>query len=199
MTRVLLAFVLVAAPALASAQTEGRIGLGLSTTVNVTTDGEVGTGVGVGVLVRLNPRAGWGASGAFNWLDADMSNPAGTPGEFARLRIRPLMAGVSYNVVTGRLLTSFSVVGGPSFNSARFDERFPGSALAAIDVSNSVALRPGIGLTYSLRPRVALVGFGGYMLNRPDIRYRDSSGTEFRNQWRADAVVLSIGAVYSLF
>jgi len=199
MTVLLLALAIVAAPAVSFAQTEGRVGIGASTTVNATTDDGVGTGVGFGLLVRLNPRAGWGAAGAFNWLEADVSNPAGTPGEFARLRIRPLMGGVSYNVVTGRVLTSFSVVGGPSFNGVRFDGRFPRTAAATIDASNSVAVRPGIGVTYTLRPRVALVGFGGYIINRPDIVYRDSAGTEFRRQWHADAVVLSIGAVYSIF
>jgi hypothetical protein len=62
-----------------------------------------------------------------------------------------------------------------------------------------VAVRPGVGITYTLRPRVALVGFGGYIINRPDVVYRDSTGGEFRDQWHADAVVLSIGAVYSIF
>jgi hypothetical protein len=46
---------------------------------------------------------------------------------------------------------------------------------------------------------VAIVGFGGYVVNRPDIMYRDASGQEFRNRWKADAAVLSVGAVYSLF
>lgn len=200
MKQVILAIVLVGILATpAPAQTEGRFGVGISTTINVTTDGDVGTGIGGGLLVRLNPKPGWGASGAFNWLRADLSNPTGAEGDFARIRIRPLMAGVSYNVVRGRMLTSFSVVAGPSFNSARFDERFVRSSAAAIDADASFAVRPGIGLTYTLRPRVAIVGFGGYLLNRPEIVYRDDSGTEFRDEWHADAVVLSIGAVYSIF
>jgi hypothetical protein len=29
--------------------------------------------------------------------------------------------------------------------------------------------------------------------------YRDRFGGEFRDEWKADAVVLSVGAVYSLF
>ncbi len=184
----------------ALAQTKGRVGVGVSTTINVTPDDGVGTGKGVGVLLRLNPKAGWGPAGAFNWFEADLSNPAAASGDdFATLRIRPLMGGVSYNVVNGPLLTSFSIVGGPSFNRARFQDGFVRSSVAAIDADNSLAIRPGVGVTYTLRPRVALVGFGGYMINRPGIVYRDSAGTEFRDQWKADAVVLSVGVVYSLF
>jgi hypothetical protein len=184
----------------AVAQTKGRIGVGVSTTFNATTDGDVATGKGVGLLLRLNPKPGWGPAGAFNWFEADLSNPDPAGGDdFARLRIRPLMGGVSYNVVRGPLLTSFSIVGGPSFNRARFADGFVRSSVASIDADNSIAIRPGVGVTYTLRPRVAVVGFGGYLINRPEIVYRDSAGTEFRDQWKADAVVLSVGVVYSIF
>ncbi len=198
-TYVVLAIALVVVPAVARAQTEGRVGVGVSTTINVTPDGDVGTGKGFGLLIRLNPKAGWGAAGAFNWIEAELRDPAGTSDDFARLRTRPLMGGISYNVVQGSVLTSFSLVGGPSFNGVRFDERFARSSIAAIDTDTSFAVRPGVGVTVTLRPRVAIVGFGGYLVNRPGIRYRDSAGTEFRDRWRADAVVFSIGAVYSFF
>ena len=190
---------LVGVGSTALAQTEGRVGVGVSSTVNMTTDGDVGTGAGVGLLVRLTPKAGWGPAGAFNWFKVDLSDPSGNQGDFARLRVRPLMGGVSYNVVRGRLLTSLSIVGGPSFNSARFDDEFVHSGLASIDADNSVAIRPGVGITYTLRPRVAMVGFGGYLINRPTIAYTDSSGREFHDQWKADSIVLSVGVVYSVF
>ena len=54
-------------------------------------------------------------------------------------------------------------------------------------------------VTWTVRPRVAIVGFGGYLLNRPDVLYRSAAGVEFRDRWKADSVVLSVGAVYSLF
>jgi hypothetical protein len=180
------------------AQTEGRVSVGASVTANITTDDEVGTAVSVGPLVRLNPRRGWGPAGAFNWYRADLLNPAGGDEPFARLRIRPLMGGVSYTVGSDEVLTSFSVVAGPSFNRAEFDDDFtPGSAI--IDAENSFAVRPGVSVTWTVRPRVAIVGFGGYLINRPDVLYRNAAGVEFRNRWKADSVVLSVGAVYSLF
>ena len=191
--------VIVTSSPSAFAQTEGRIAVGGAFAINATTDDEVGTWKGVGFLVRLNPRRGWGPAGAFNWFRADLADPSGAPGDFARIRIRPLMGGVSYTVGRGSLLTSFSIVGGPSFNSVRFDEDYSRTGAAAIDADTSLAIRPGVGLTYTVRPRVALVGFGGFLVNRPGIVYRDSAGNEFRDRWKADGVVLSVGAVYSFF
>ena len=37
------------------------------------------------------------------------------------------------------------------------------------------------------------------MFNRPGVIYRDSSGQEFRDRWKADAIIFSAGVVYSLF
>jgi hypothetical protein len=197
-TAILAAAALACAVLPAHAQTEGWVSVGASATFVRPSDTDVEPTVGVGPLVRLNPRKGWGLAGALNWFRANLENPSGAGGAFARLRVRPLMAGVAYTIQNGPFMTSLSVVAGPSFNHVKFDDDFP-SAGASIDVENSVAVRPGVGLTWTVAPRVAIVGFGGYMLNRPDMTYRDSAGVELRNRWRADSVVLSAGAVYSLF
>ena len=187
--------------AAASAQTEGRVGVGASVTYVQPSSGEVGSVIGYGPLVRLNPRRGWGPAGAFNWFRADLQNPSGDTGDFARMRIRPLMAGIAYTIGSDRVLTSFSVVAGPSFNSLDFEDEFldrvpPG---ASIDIENSFAFRPGMNITFTVAPRAAVVGFAGYLVNQPDILYTDPGGTEFRNRWKADSVVLSVGMVYSIF
>jgi hypothetical protein len=189
--------VAVATPAFA--QTEGRISAGASVTFNATTDDEVDNSIGVGFLVRLNPKEGWGPAGAFNWYRAPLRTQSAPDADFANLRIRPLMGGIAYTIANGALLTSFSVVAGPSFNGARFDDDFVRPGGASIDADNSFAFRPGVGVTYTLRPRVALIGFGGYMINRPGVVYRDGAGNETRGRWQGDSVVLSVGAVYSLF
>jgi hypothetical protein len=149
--------------------------------------------------VRLNPHKGWGPAGAFNWFRADLQNPAGGDDDFARVRVRPLMGGVSYTVGSGTVLTSFSIVTGPSFNKAQFRGAFVAAAGESIHADTSWALRPGVGATWTVAPRVAIIGFGGYLINRPDIVYRNRFGQEFSDRWTADAVVLSVGAVYSLF
>lgn len=191
--------VFTASETLASAQTQGRISVGVSVTMNNTTDDDVASVTAVGPLVRLNPRKGLGAAGAFNWFEADLHEPGGASGDFARLRVRPLMGGVSYTVGSGATLVSFSIVGGPSFNRARFDRLYiPGSS-ESIEAGNSFAIRPGVGVTQTLARRVALVGFGGYLINRPDVVYRDRTGQETRDHWKADSLVVSVGIVYSVF
>jgi len=198
-----LALLLVSTASSAAAQTEGRVSVGGSITFVKPTDNDVNSVVGGGPLVRLNPRKGWGIAGALNWFRADLDNPNGDSGDFARLRIRPLMAGVSYTVGEQPMLVSFSIVAGPSFNKFTFRDDFvnalPSGLRPTADVETSFAIRPGVSLTYSVARRVGLVGFGGYMINRPDTVYRDIAGQEYRNRWKADALVLSVGAVYSLF
>jgi hypothetical protein len=188
----------------AAAQTEGRVSVGASVTWVNPTDSEVRPLVGWGPLVRLNPKKGWGIAGGLSWFLANIDNPTGGDGDFIKLRVRPLMAGVAYTVGEQPVLVSFSIVAGPSFNKLEFDDSFlrslpPGSVQPELDANTSLAVRPGVGLTWTVAARVAVVGFGGYAINRPDVFYRSPSGQEFRNRWKADAILLSVGLVYSLF
>ncbi len=186
----------------AAAQTKGRISVGGTVTFVQPTDSEVGSLVGFGGLVRLNPKKGWGIAGGLGWFRADIDNPS-TGDPFAKLRVRPLMGGVSYTVGEQPVLVSFSIVAGPSFNDLDFDDDFlntlPTGPNPDLDIKNSFAVRPGVGVTWTVASRVAIIGFAGYSFNRPDIVYRDVANVEYRNQWKADAILLSVGAVYSLF
>ena len=115
------------------------------------------------------------------------------------------MAGVAYTIGNQPALISFSIVAGPSFNDLDFRRRIPRSPAARVPRPELDAEqqfrgpRPGVTLTYTVAPRIAIIGFGGYMVNRPDVLYRDSTGQEYRNRWKADSIALSVGAVYSLF
>jgi hypothetical protein len=195
--------ILVLAALPAAAQTEGKFSIGGSVTWAFPTDSEVGSLVGAGPLIRLNPKKGWGLAGGLSWFRADIENPDGVSGDFARLRVRPLMGGVSYTVGEQPMLVSFSIVAGPSFNDLDFHDDFlgqlPPGPQPDLDAKNSFAVRPGVGLTYTVAPRVAIIGFAGYSINRPDVVYRNPAGVEYRNRWKADAVLLSVGAVYSIF
>jgi hypothetical protein len=188
----------------AAAQTKGRVSVGASVTYVNPTDSEVQPRVGWGPLVRLNPKTGWGIAAGLSWFVADIENPTGAGGDFINLRVRPLLGGVAYTVGQQPVLVSFSIVAGPSFNKLEFDDSFlrslpPGSPQPDLDASTSFAVRPGVGLTWTIAPRVAVIGFGGYIVNRPDVLYRSTSGQEYRNRWKADAALLSVGVVYSLF
>jgi hypothetical protein len=191
-------------PAIAAAQTEGRVSVGASVTHVIPTDDDVKSTTGVGFVARLNPKRGWGPAAAFSWFRADISDPSGASGDFARMRVRPLMAGIAYTIGPERVLTSFSIVAGPSFNGIEFEDAFLDRVAGigdtpSIDIENSFVVRPGVNVTWTVAPRVAIVGFAGYMFNRPNVVYRDPFGTEFRDRWKADAAGISIGAVYSLF
>lgn len=204
MKRILiLASLLLCAAGSATAQTEGRVSAGGSILFLRPTDSEVGSVVGAGVNARLNPKKGWGGAAAFNWFTADIDNPSGATGSFARLRILPVMAGAAYTIGSQPVLVSIGAVAGPSFNKITLEHGFlrtlPAGARAVIGTSTSFAVRPGVGVTWTVAPRIGILGFGGYMFNRPDILYRDVSGREFRDRWDADSVVLSVAAVYSFF
>jgi hypothetical protein len=196
---ILIACSLVAGSSPAFAQTEGRVSIGGSVTLNATTDSDVATTVTFGPVIRLNPRKGVGPAAALNWFRADLKNPAGGDDDFARLQVRPLMGGVSYTFGSQAVLTSISIVAGPSFNKAEFRGSYVPGAGESFDTDTSFAVRPGVGVTWTVAPRVAIIGFGGYLYNRPSNVYRNASGQELRDHWKADAVIVSVGAVYSLF
>src|SRR4051812_15923665 len=105
-----------------AAQTKGRVSVGGSVTFVNPTDKDVGPHVGWGPLIRLNPKKGWGIAAGLSWFLTNIDNPNGDDGDFVKLRVRPLMAGVSYTVGTQPVLVSFSFVAGPSFNKLEFDD-----------------------------------------------------------------------------
>jgi hypothetical protein len=113
------------------------------------TDSEVQSLVGYGALVRLNPKKGWGIAGA-RLVQSRHRQPGGDD-EFARIRIWPLMGGVSYTVGEQPVLISFSIVAGPSFNDLDFRDEFldrlPPCPQPELGIENSFAVRPGVGLT----------------------------------------------------
>ena len=171
-----------------------------STPLN-TPDNDVGTAWSVAPLVRINPRPGWRFASAFNWYRADLENPAGGDASFATLTVRPFMGGIGYTMGPPRTLINFSVVAGPSFNKADFEDDFLDAAGGApsIEAKTSFALRPGVSLTQTLAKRVGFTAFAGYMFNRPQVVYRSTTGQQVEDRWRADSIVLSVGLVYSIF
>jgi hypothetical protein len=181
---------LVAAPA--AAQTAGRAGLGIAHTWIQPRHADVSPTSGFGPIARLNPGRGLGLAAALDWFDADVADEAGHVGV---MHVRPWMVGFGYGVPSGRLHTALTVVAGPSFNRLRLAETREEDEA---EIRTSFAVRPGLSMTYTLGPRVAVTGFGGYIYNRPEITYR-TGGIEHRDRWTADAVILSAGLVLSIF
>jgi hypothetical protein len=187
---VLSAAVVVAGAAPAGAQTRGRASIGVNHTWVRPHHDDVSPTSGFGPTVRLNPGRGFGIAGALDWFDADLQDEIGHVGT---MRVRPVMVGVGYGIPTGRLHTALTLVAGPSFNRLRVAR-----AGDEAEIETSLAVRPGASLTYTIASRLALTGFAGYLINRPEILYR-SGGIEVRDRWRADATIISTGLVISLF
>ena len=168
---------MIGAAASASAQSKGRVSAGVSMALNTMTDSDVDNAFSIAPLVRVNPRRGWRLATAFNWVNADLKDPGGGDGKFARMKIRPVMAGIGYTFGPDRTLFNVSVVGGPSFNSVDFHDEFIEriSSTPTIDADNGFAIRPGFSVTQTLAPRVGLTAFTGYMFNRPRIVYRNGT------------------------
>ena len=189
-----------------AAQDPDRLGIGGSITyVNPRSDELPRSPVTLGPIIRLQPGEGWGLAGAFNWFDTDVDGEfAGVTGELGELRVRPLLGGVGYTLRHDRMRTTFSLVAGPAWNRLTIrDEVRDAFAAAGRDIDDtldvaSFVVRPGVGLSYRIVRRVDLTAFGGYMFNRPKFDVPTLTG-ETRNDWSADAVVLSVGAVFVVF
>ena len=201
---VVLVFVAVVMSREAAAQ--DRFGIGASLTYVAPVDERLTDGSArVVPIIRLEPGRGWGISGAFNWFATEVDGSlADLRGPLGELQVRPLMVGVGYTLQHGRVRTTISLVAGPAWNRLKVREEAR-AALAALDrdVADtldvaSLAVRPGLGVSVRVAPRLDVTGFGGYLFNRPTFTELRRAG-DVPNGWIADAVVLSTGVVVSLF
>lgn len=189
-----------------SAHAQGRIGVGASVThVRPQSDELIRSPWLLGPIVRLQPDEGWGLAGALNWYNTDVDGRVvGVEGELGKLQTRHFMGGVGYTLRHGRVRTTFSLVGGPAWNRLEVrDQVRTAFAAAGRDISDkldvaSVAVRPGVGVSVRVAPRLDLTAFGGYLFNRPKFTIPTPAG-DVESRWRSNALVLSTGLVVSLF
>ncbi len=179
----------------AAAQSGARVGVGAAVAFFEATDEGIDDSIRVTPLVRVR-RDGWAPAVAFNWFTTEVT----TSSLFAArgdLAIRPVMAGVSYTVARGTLSTSLALVGGYSFNriAAIADTRSQGIDLR---VADSAAWAPIATAALDLTKRLGLVTQIGYVVARPTVTVRTVDRVD-RSRWKADSLVLQIGAVVGLF
>ena len=137
-----------------------------------------------------------------SWFRADIDNPDGSGDKFARLRVRPLMGGIAYTIGEQPVLISFSIVAGPSFNDLDFHKDFVNAPPKVPRATSTRRTASQCGRASASRGRwrnaspssasAATCSIGRRRLPR-------RGGTEYRNRWKADSILLSVGAVYSLF
>ena len=166
-----------------------KLAVGAAVTMNNPSEEALGDSrVTIGPNVRLVPRKGLGVAWGLSWFETDKFNFANIGGDNVegRLRIRPVMAGVSYTFGEDKTFLSVSTVAGIAFNRTR-----DGGGVA---IDNSFAIRPGVGFWQSLHPRFGLTAFGGYVITRPEIR---TAG--FTDKLKADYATFSVGGAVVLF
>jgi Outer membrane protein beta-barrel domain len=175
-----------------------RAGIGGSVGTFFTFDDDVNTALGFGVNAGLAPAPGFGPTAGLGWYQTDLTL-SGISGdvEVGRLRVRPIMAGVAYNWVKGRVGTSVSINAGISFNSIRLNDEYraffgPGTEVR-VDASNSFAVRPQFRVEYTVAKKVGVYSSVGYFFTKFDNVIETPIG-RFENEWDASSFNISVGA-----
>jgi hypothetical protein len=163
--------------------------------------------LGPGLLWRFGtPKSGWGFHWGFNWYAVTLERPvANTVVELGELHIRPIMAGYGYTHLIRHYAITADVLGGYAIGSIAISDlasaayrRSLGVATAEANASNSIVLKPEIGVWYDITKKVYLNVNAGYMFARPDVEIVTTAGIDKRKA-RADQFILKVGVVYSLF
>jgi hypothetical protein len=179
--------------------TAKRAGVGGSFGGIFTLDDDVNVGPAFGFNFGLAPEPGLAPSIGFGWYQGDLTL-SGVSGdrEVGRLRVRPLMAGISYTWVTGRWATSVSLNAGVSFNSIDLDDQYrdffgPGTEVT-VDASNSFCVRPQIRFEYSVAPKVGIFSSLGFFFTEFDNEINTPVG-RFENEWDASSFNVFVGVM----
>jgi hypothetical protein len=213
---VCLALALLVAPAgRASAQSEtqaeNRFALGaefkVKTSDRASQEDYARGQLGPGLLWRFGtPKAGWGFHWGLNWYAVKLERPiGGSVTELGELHVRPFMAGYGYTHLIRRYSISADVLGGYAIGSFSLSDpaieayrRALGVPAVSARSTNTLVLKPEIGVWYDLTKKVYLNVNAGYMMARPDVTVETTLGTQIRKA-RADQFILKVGVVYSLF
>ena len=180
-----------------SAPNDRRL-LAVGASVNLTRplSSDLDRALSVSPLVRIGSATGVGVAIGFGWFATDLY-AAQTPDRVGTLKIKPVMAGAGYDVRRNHVSTGVSVVGGIAFNSVDPDRREAASGLA-VDVSDSLVVRPGMSVWVDLSSRAAFNVFAGYLITRPRATFFEEGRIDTRTV-RADAGLVRVGLVYKLF
>jgi hypothetical protein len=203
--RVLVSAVLVCAVTAtnASAQiianTAKRAGIGGSFGGIFPFDDDVTVGKAYGVNFGLAPAPGFGPTLGFGWYTGDLTLSGITGNaEVGDLRVRPLMAGVGYTWVRGKLATGVSINAGISFNSIKLNDQYrtffgPGTEVR-VDASNSFAARPQLRFEYAVARKVGVYTSLGYFFTQFNNVVETPIG-RFENEWDASSFNIFVGAM----
>ena len=163
--------------------------------------------LGAGLLWRFGaPKSGWGFHWGLNWYAVKLERPiGGTVTQLGELHVRPFMAGYGYTHIIRRYAITADVLGGYAIGSINLSDdaidayrRTLGVTGATAQATNTLVLKPEIGVWYDLTRKVFVNLNAGYMVARPDVTIDTAAGSFIRTA-RADQFVLKVGVVYSIF
>lgn len=182
--RLLLAAALLLAPSLAAAQTDAFVSFGIGGRVFEPRDGGLDGMSGLSPLVRIRRGEGWKPDIRLDWYSVETSD--GT-----RVRLRPLMVGLTRAWERRRVSLSISAAAGYAFCSAANDAR-PDSVY---DASDSFAAASAVSLHYDLSARFGVRTSVGYVVVRPEL----TEGGRPLGRLEADSVIMKVGLTYGVF
>ena len=163
--------------------------------------------LGPGLLWRFGtPKPGFGFHWGLNWYAVKLERPiGGAVTELGELHVRPIMAGYGYTRVIKRYVVTAAMLGGYAFGTIKISDpaeaayrRTLGVPSAEANATNTLVLKPEIGVWYDITRKVFLNVNAGYMMARPDVEIVTAVSTE-RRKARADQFILKVGVVYSIF
>ncbi len=198
----------------AQAQSESKFAIGAE--FGVVASGRTSTQDYAHAHAEFNPlwrfgteNTGWGFHWGLNWYTVDIDRPiGGTATELGELHIRPIMAGYGYTWkmrIAGRTTEiTADLLGGYAFGSiglapAAIDAYSRvGSGSVSADASNTLVLKPEVGVWYDINKKFGFNVNAGYMIARPDVTITSTAGSDVRTA-RADQFILKVGLAYSIF
>jgi len=201
--RVLVFAILACAIASTSASAQGipaaarRVGVGISVGGIFPTDDDVNAGLAAGVTLGLAPATGLGPTIGLGWYEGDLrlARVSGSA-RVGQLRVRPLMGGVGYTWVTGRVATGASINAGISFNSIRVDDMyslgFSSGGEVRGDASNSFAARPQLRVEYAVTRKMGVYSSASYFFTQLDSVLETPIG-RFEDEWDGSSFNLFVG------
>lgn len=192
----------------ARAQTDSRVAVGASVTARLASSSDASGSADVGFELRIgHERPGWGWEySLFSWFNTGVQGPiAVRTADLGQLRVRPIMAGYGYTWTRSRASITAALVGGYALNSFELDpsalteySQRLGATRIDSEATNAFAIKPEINVWYDLNSRFGLKLNGGYLVARPSVVITSSLGKDVRPV-RADAFLITVGLVYSLF
>jgi hypothetical protein len=154
------------------------------------------TRISISPVIKLGSPLGLAPVIGFDWFQADVESVGGGA-TLTRVHVRPVMGGLGYTMVRGRLAVTPSLVGGYAFNSLTVIDTGIAQGLP-VEVGNSLVWRAGASAWYDLTRRVAINASMGYVMTGFRLTVLEDGRLGTRDV-SGDTLILHVGAAYRLF